>query len=123
MMINKKLPSNLLRSLKERLIQKDSELKKEEEQTKQQDSYMKFGRATDNAEMIDEVMLEDVEKELTDLKLDFISKMRVQVKKALAAMKIGRYGICEVCSEPIDKARLKIYPEATKCFKCSNKEK
>lgn len=45
----------------------------------------------------------------------------VQTKKALARVKIGKYGICEDCGKMIDTDRLMAYPEATFCVKCEAK--
>ncbi len=115
------LPSDLLEHLKNKLINKDNELKKQEKLLKEEDPYMQPGRAEDNSESMDEAILEDSRKELTDANKSFISGMRIQVKKALAYIKLGRYGVCEVCGNPIDKARLQIYPEATKCAECAAK--
>jgi RNA polymerase-binding transcription factor DksA len=123
MIINKKLPSNIIKSFKDILEKKDKDLKKEQELLEKEDAYMVPGRATGNAEELDEVMLEDAQKEVTDLRLNLVSQMQLQVKKALAAIKIGKYGTCEVCGNSIDKARLKAYPEATKCFECASREK
>jgi RNA polymerase-binding transcription factor DksA len=55
--------------------------------------------------------------------MSIVKKLRIQVKKALAAIKIGKYGICEICGKPIDKARLQAYPEATTCIDCASKKK
>jgi len=41
----------------------------------------------------------------------------IQTKKALARIKIGKYGICEDCGRMIDTDRLMVYPEATLCAK------
>lgn len=41
-----------------------------------------------------------------------------EVKKALEKIKSGKgYGVCEVCNEPIDPARLTANPAATTCIK------
>lgn len=45
----------------------------------------------------------------------------IQMRKALARVKIGQYGICEECSQMIDTDRLVIFPEATFCVKCEGK--
>lgn len=45
----------------------------------------------------------------------------IQTKKALAMIKIGKYGICENCRTMIDTDRLMIYPEATLCVSCEKK--
>jgi DnaK suppressor protein len=53
--------------------------------------------------------------------MGIVRRLRVQVKRALAAIKLGKYGTCEVCGLPIDPARLRVYPEATTCIECSTK--
>jgi DnaK suppressor protein len=40
---------------------------------------------------------------------------------ALKKMKTGRYGICEKCQKKISLKRLKIYPDAKNCQKCTSK--
>ncbi|MFQ5946164.1 MAG: TraR/DksA family transcriptional regulator [Anaerolineae bacterium] len=39
-----------------------------------------------------------------------------QVEAALQRIEEGRYGICEVCGNPIDPARLKAMPSANLCL-------
>ena len=46
-----------------------------------------------------------------------IDRTIIQVRKAMARIRIGKYGICEECGEMIDTDRLMIYPEATLCAK------
>ncbi|MEI6237973.1 MAG: TraR/DksA C4-type zinc finger protein [bacterium] len=41
------------------------------------------------------------------------------VRKALAKIKDGKYGICEVCGETIEKTRLEANPSAKTCKKDS----
>ena len=67
---------------------------------------------------MDEVT-EDTGKSITDARMGIVKTIRIQVKKALAAIKLGKYGMCEVCGKPIDKARLAAYPEATTCIGCA----
>ena len=83
---------------------------------------MKEGRDTDNAEVIDEAILEDRAKVEIDIKKENIGFMQKQVKKALGKLEKGDYGICDTCGEAIDKARLGAYPEATKCVNCAGRE-
>lgn len=45
----------------------------------------------------------------------------IQTKKALARIRMGKYGICEECGNMIDTDRLMAYPEATLCVKCESK--
>jgi DnaK suppressor protein len=37
---------------------------------------------------------------------------------ALERIAQGRYGVCEVCGEPIEPARLQAVPESETCVKC-----
>jgi len=41
---------------------------------------------------------------------------------ALRLIEKGSYGVCEVCGEKIDPARLKVVPHATLCIKCQAKK-
>ena len=45
----------------------------------------------------------------------------VQMRKALARVRVGSYGICEECGEMIDTDRLVISPDATLCVSCERK--
>lgn len=45
-----------------------------------------------------------------------------EIEHALRAAQKGAYGICERCGQPIDPARLSIFPEATLCVKCKNEK-
>jgi len=114
------LPKGLVANLKQRLIKKERSLDKEQQQLIREDPYLQQGRDTDNAESMDEVA-EDTGKSITDARLGMVRTIRIQVKKALAAIKLGRYGKCIVCGKPIDAARLKAYPEATTCIECATK--
>ncbi len=44
------------------------------------------------------------------------------IEEALARMKQGRYGACEVCKQPISKARLEAVPWARHCRDCKEQE-
>ncbi len=53
-----------------------------------------------------------------------INRGTIQIKKALTRIRLGKYGICEVCGKMIDTDRLMIYPEATLCAEdAAKKEK
>jgi DnaK suppressor protein len=41
---------------------------------------------------------------------------------ALRKAEEGDYGICEVCGEPIDPARLAILPHTKRCINCAQKK-
>jgi DnaK suppressor protein len=42
------------------------------------------------------------------------------IKKAIARIDKGEYGSCQVCSQPINKERLKVVPYTTMCIKCAS---
>jgi RNA polymerase-binding transcription factor DksA len=112
------VPDNFIAKIKQRLIKKERTLETTQQQLVREDPYLQEGRDTDNAEIMDEVT-EDTGKSITDARMGIVKMIRIQVKKALAAIKLGKYGICEVCGKPIDKARLAAYPEATTCIDCA----
>ncbi|WP_242614147.1 TraR/DksA family transcriptional regulator [Actinomadura roseirufa] len=45
-----------------------------------------------------------------------------QIERAVQRMEAGTYGICESCSRPIGKARLQVFPRATLCVTCKQRE-
>ena len=119
MIVKKSLPKEFIDQIRNKLLKKDKQLTEDVELLKKEDPYMQEGRTTDNAESMDEAILEDYQKDVTDARLGSLRAIRLQVRKALAAIKIGTYGKCEDCGKDISKERLKAYPEATKCIECS----
>ncbi len=118
-MANNKLKFELMAKIKGLLLSKDKRLKDEQKKLIEQDPYLQEGRDVGNAEIIDEAILEDRAKTEIEVKKKSIGFMQKQVRKALGKIEKGEYGLCEVCGQEIDKARLGAYPEATKCLKCS----
>jgi DnaK suppressor protein len=47
-----------------------------------------------------------------------LQRLLGQVNDALGKFNKGTYGLCEVCGESIDRARLKALPYATLCLRC-----
>ena len=45
-----------------------------------------------------------------------------QVQHALVRIADGSYGTCESCGLPIGKERLKVFPRATLCMACKQRE-
>ena len=48
--------------------------------------------------------------------------MHQQTERALKRLADGTYGVCESCGNPIGKARLQVFPRATLCMSCKQKE-
>ncbi len=112
-MPNTHLDQNFIEDQKERLLDKRQRLYEELSDLDKQDPYLQEGRDTDNAEVVDEAILEDYAKVQIEAKKANINKMLAQINKALDRMQSGEYGICEITGDEIDKARLLAYPEAT----------
>jgi DnaK suppressor protein len=78
-------------------------------------SFDDFGRnAEDNAEEVEEYtakvgVTETLEKKLSEINV------------ALEKIENGTYGFCENCKEEIPLERLRAYPAAKDCIKCSEK--
>ncbi len=63
---------------------------------------------------------DQVEEYATLLPIEHSLEIRLQkVNKALEKIKKGKYGKCESCGKKIEEKRLKSYPEAEMCEKCS----
>ena len=45
-----------------------------------------------------------------------------EIQEALVRIDNGTYGICENCGNPIGKARLQVFPRATLCMTCKQRE-
>ena len=52
-----------------------------------------------------------------------LEKSLCEVDKALKKVEHGKYGICEICDKKIGVQRLKIFPAAAVCIKCSRAKK
>jgi len=49
------------------------------------------------------------------------SQHRLAINTALAKIDAGEYGLCDVCGEPINEARLEAVPTAAFCLKCQTR--
>ena len=51
-----------------------------------------------------------------------VREMAEQLRLAIHLFDIGEYGLCEVCGNPIGKGRLQVFPRATLCVTCKQRE-
>lgn len=116
----KKLPSRLLESIKLFLESELLKLKRTQKSLKNADPFSDDFRVNENS--LEEDLDEQISHFESEVKVKFLTKRIIQLRKALTRMKFGKYGICEVCGKLIDTERLSIHPEATTCVKCE-KEK
>ncbi len=47
-----------------------------------------------------------------------LKEQLAEIEYALHKFEDGTYGLCDVCHQPIDPARLEALPQATLCLKC-----
>jgi len=69
-----------------------------------------------------DIASDNYEKELN---MDFIQMESAELRdidEALARLEEGGFGICEACSKPIPKARLRAVPHARLCVGCKREE-
>lgn len=106
--------SELIERLKQEQMRLSSELQRFEAEVKSagdQREGSPFGKreegATEAFEMEKRMALE---KRLTDALVD--------VEHALKKYEAGTYGICDLCSKPIEPARLEALPQASLCLEC-----
>ena len=115
-----KLPAKMLEPIQKFLEEEIKKLSKTKKSLDASDPFADDARSSDNS------LEEDVDEQIghfdTQIKAKFVSRQIVQFRKALSMIKIGRYGVCEVCGKMIDTDRLAISPETTICIDCE-KEK
>jgi phage/conjugal plasmid C-4 type zinc finger TraR family protein len=58
------------------------------------------------------------EREFATHLVGMLDRRAEQVEWALERHEMGSYGLCEICGEPIPRARLQALPEATACVPC-----
>ena len=66
---------------------------------------------------------EEEAAEVAELEKRLVAEKRIrglltEVEHALQKFKEGTYGLCDVCSKPIDPARLEALPQASLCLSC-----
>lgn len=91
-------------------------LEKRKKGIEEEDPFKDVKRVIDNASPDTDAAEQFGHARTTAIKEQLDRKI-IQTKKALARVKIGKYGICEDCGKMIDTDRLVAYPEATLCAK------
>jgi len=113
---DKKIPARLLSPIKTFLERELMKQKRAKKNLKKADPFMDSSRTSENS------LEEDVDEQIghfdNEIKVKFLAKQIIQLRKALTRMKIGKYGMCEKCGKMIDTDRLAVNPEATTCVKC-----
>ncbi len=86
-------------------------------------SYMEVevDRIIDGGEDSVDAAADVYEREKTLAIIQTLEKKLASVERALSVAEKGRYGICEVCGEPINPDRLAVMPHSTTCIRCQQK--
>lgn len=97
-----------------------SRLERRQKDIEREDPFEDTGRLNDNASVDSDAAEQFGHARVSAIKTELDRKI-VQTRKALTMIKVGKYGICERCSNMIDTDRLMVYPEATLCITCEKK--
>jgi len=73
-----------------------------------------------SAEFVEQAT-EGLSQERIAVEQGILEKLLMETRLALSKMKIGKYGICENCGQPIERSRLKVYPQARYGLDCEKK--
>ena len=113
-------PTNLLKPVGDFLKARLASLKINKKKISYEDPFNDKTRDLDNAATDTEAEEQFGHARVTAIKEE-LNRKSAQIKKALARVKIGKYGICEDCGKMIDTDRLAVFPEATMCINCEKK--
>jgi len=103
------------------LRREESKLIRSRDKLEKQDSFKDTARVSDNADIDFEVDEQNVHQKVEVLKTA-LDRNLTQVRRAIAAIRKGRYGHCDICGKEIVRARLKVFPTATLCTQCREKK-
>lgn len=115
-----KFPASVIAPVANLLTGRLKSLEKRKKEISNEDPFKDTDRVNDNAAPDIEADEQFGHARTTALNRS-LSRRTIQIRKALTRIKIGKYGICEVCGQMIDTDRLMIYPEATLCAKDARK--
>jgi len=116
-----KFPMSIIKPIGDFLTREAKKLERRKKDLSDEDPFKDTSRVTDNASPDQEAAEQFGHQKVTAFQSQ-VNHRLIQVRKALARIKIGKYGLCEKCGRMIDTDRLMIMPESTLCAKCA-KEK
>lgn len=107
-------PRSVVRPVAFFLSARLSSLKKRKKEVEKNDPFKDTSRVLDNASPDTEAGEQFGHASNSAIRQN-LDRAIIQTRKALTRVKLGKYGICEVCGRMIDTDRLVIYPDATLC--------
>lgn len=114
-------PSSVLKPVSDFLQRNLDNLLRTRKKISQEDPFNDPGRVVSNASPDEDAAEQFGHARVSAIRRELDRKI-IQTRKALARIKIGKYGICESCGKMIDTDRLMVYPEATLCVECQAKK-
>lgn len=114
------LPGEFLEKIKTYLAAEEKRLANEEKKLAERDPFLVPGRDVGNPEFVEEAE-EEIGHAQVAAEKGIIQQLLADTRSALSKLKIGKYGICERCGNPVDRARLKAFPQARFCVECEKK--
>lgn len=114
-------PARVLAPIRDFLSREERRLLRRKADLTKQDPFEDVRRVSDNA-ATDTDAVEQAGHERIEAMKKEVERKLIQIRKALTRIRIGKYGICEKCSQMIDTDRLMIMPEATVCVACEKKK-
>lgn len=112
-------PKEVLQPVKQHLLTRLLGLQRRKKDLDAEDPFKDTNRLEDNA--LDADAAEKVGHMQASAMKAAVDRSIIQIRKALAQIKIGKYGVCERCGKMIDTDRLMILPETTLCVECEKK--
>ncbi|OGM77161.1 hypothetical protein A2188_03330 [Candidatus Woesebacteria bacterium RIFOXYA1_FULL_43_9] len=116
-----RFPKSVLAPVTELLKKTLVKLEKRKRTVAREDPFLDTDRVNDNAATDVEADEQFGHAQVSAIKTE-IDRMIVQTKKAMTRVKIGKYGMCEICGNMIDTDRLVVFPEAIRCTSCQKKK-
>lgn len=113
-------PARVLEPVRNFLAGEAKKLEKRQEELTKTDPFSDPRRLVDNAAADTDASEQVGHEQISALK-EQVGRRLIQIRKALARIKLGKYGICEKCRKMIDTDRLMVMPEATLCAECAKK--
>lgn len=116
-----KFPEHLLKPLRRYLKEKEKDTEKKIANLDSEDPFSDTDRLVDNAASDTEVK-EQVSHQRVEVIKAELTRNLIRIRKALTKIGLGKYGVCEKCSQMIDTERLAAIPIADLCIECAKKE-
>ena len=114
-------PKNLLEPLRSYLLGEKKRLILTKKRLVKDDPF-RNGTRENNDSAIDDEVDEQLDHDQVLAEKREASRLLINIKKTLARIKIGEYGICENCKRMIDTDRLAVNATAALCVECEKKK-